>query len=88
MVPASGAYTPLITLSRLDFPAPLGPMIAQTSPSWTWKSTPAERVHPAEAQRDAPHLEQQRAGHPALHQAALRSASSSTIIASRMGRSA
>jgi len=39
MVPALGWYTPLMMFKRLLFPAPLGPMMAHTSRSRTWKLT-------------------------------------------------
>ena len=38
--PALGRIRPLITLSRVDFPAPLGPSSANTLPGGTTRSTP------------------------------------------------
>ena len=38
--PAIGRIRPLITLSSVDLPAPLGPSSAKTLPAGTLKSTP------------------------------------------------
>jgi hypothetical protein len=38
--PAFGCRTPVRTFMRVDFPAPLSPMRATTSPGYTSKSTP------------------------------------------------
>ncbi len=39
MVPLSAGLTPAMTLTRVDFPAPLSPSSATTSPAWTVRST-------------------------------------------------
>src|SRR2546429_6159240 len=39
MSPRSGRKSPLTQLSRVVLPAPLGPMMPRTSPSWTVKLT-------------------------------------------------
>src|SRR5215210_4372262 len=39
IVPASAGWMPAIVLTSVDFPAPLSPTSATTSPGWTSKST-------------------------------------------------
>jgi len=46
IVPCWGRYTPLMQLSKLVLPAPLGPMIAASSPGATEKPTPCSAVTP------------------------------------------
>src|SRR5262249_55814001 len=48
-VPRCGRYTPLMTLSIEDFPAPFGPMIARTSCSRTSNDTPWSATTPPKA---------------------------------------
>lgn len=44
--PAVGRIRPVRRLKNVDFPAPLGPMMARISPASTWKSTPLTARRP------------------------------------------
>jgi len=46
MSPLSSLYTPLMQLSSVVFPAPLGPMMPRISPFATEKVTPSSAATP------------------------------------------
>src|SRR4051812_16538074 len=49
MLPASGAYTPVSTLIKVDLPAPFCPISACTSPARSVSSTPSSACTPGNA---------------------------------------